>query len=70
VDLCQCEDDRVDALQDELDNLTEAFELGEIPIPRTPHNIERLRARLGELHERLQQARRARDRCRDANPLP
>jgi hypothetical protein len=70
VDLCQCQEDRVDALQDELDNLTEAFELGEIPIPRTPHNVERLEAYLGELRERLGNARRARDRCRDANPLP
>jgi hypothetical protein len=70
VDLCQCQEDRVDALQDELGNLTEAFELGEIPIPRTPHNVERLEAYLGELRERLENARRARDRCRDANPLP
>jgi hypothetical protein len=70
VDLCQCQEDHVDALRDELDNLTEAFELGEIPVPRTSHNVERLEAYLGELRERLENARRARDRCRDANPLP
>jgi len=70
VDLCQCQEDRVDALKDEIDHLTDAFELGEIPVPRTEQNIKKLEAHLDELRERLSHAERALDRCRDANPLP
>jgi predicted nucleic acid-binding Zn-ribbon protein len=55
---------------DEIDHLTEAFESKGVPVPRTEQSIARLNAHLDELREKLQTARDAFERCRDANPLP
>jgi hypothetical protein len=69
-DLCQCEEDRADALRDELDILTEGFKSEEIPVPRTPQNLARFETHLDELRERLTEAERDLRSCRDRNPLP
>jgi hypothetical protein len=70
VDLCQCKEDRVEALDDEIDHLSEAFEAHEIPIPRTKQNVAKFEANLERLRKELRTARGAFKKCRDANPLP
>jgi hypothetical protein len=70
LDLCQCKEDRADALDDEVDRLTEAFERLEIPFPRTNENVARFEARLDDLREKQRAAHRALEKCREANPLP
>jgi hypothetical protein len=42
-------DDRVGALQDEIDRSTEAFQLGELSLPETDENLVKLKARVEEL---------------------
>jgi hypothetical protein len=70
LDLCQCEEDQVDALKDEIDNLMDGFESHEVPIPRTPQNIAKFEAHIDGLRERLEREEHALKKCRIANPLP
>jgi len=70
VDLCQCREDRVDALEDEIDRLTEAFERQEMPFPGTKESVTRFEGRLDELRNRHRAERKALEKCRAANPLP
>jgi predicted nucleic acid-binding Zn-ribbon protein len=60
----------VDALEDEIDRLTDAFERLEIPFPRTNENIARFEARLDELRKKQRAAHGELEKCRAANPLP
>lgn len=55
--------------EDEIQNLIDAFELGEIPIPRPPQNIAKFETYVQELRNELKQAWKALKKCRDANPL-
>ena len=70
VDRWQWEDDRVGALEDEIDRLTEAFELGELPFPRTDENIARFKAHVEELRKKQGAAQITLQKRRDANPVP
>jgi hypothetical protein len=70
LDLCEVEEDRADALRDEIDHLMEAFDSNELPIPRTPENVAKFEAHIHELRESLEQAEHALHRCRERNPLP
>ena len=69
-DLCQCQEDHVDALENEIEYLLQAFNAEEIPYPRSRGNIEQFEHYLGELREQLHHAETALRRCRIANPLP
>ncbi len=69
-DLCQCHEDREEALENEIERLSDAFENHELPTPRTKHNIEKFEAHLGELRKKHKEAEGALKKCRDANPLP
>jgi hypothetical protein len=60
----------VGALEDETDRLTEAFELGELPFPRTDKNVARFTARLEELRKKQRAAEVTLQKRRDANPVP
>src|SRR3984893_4534397 len=70
VDRWGWEDERVSALEDEIDRLTEAFELGELPFPRTDENVARFKARVEELRKTQSAAQIALQKRRDANPVP
>ena len=70
VDRWEWEDERVSALEDEIDRLTEAFELGELPFPRTDENVARFKARVEELRKTQSAAQIALQKRRDANPVP
>lgn len=70
LDVCECKDDRVDALEDEIANLTLAFQNQDLPFPRTEHNVANFEAKLKDLQKRLAAARASLTRTRDANPLP
>ena len=69
-DLCECDEDRVESLEDEIEHLEDAFESGELPFPRTNHEVERFQARLVGLREDLRDEQGRLGRCREANPLP
>lgn len=70
LDLCQCQEDKVDALQEEIAYLMDAFNSHEIPFPRTPQNIAKFEAHIKKLEQTLRGAERAFRKCRVANPLP
>jgi hypothetical protein len=70
LDLCQFEQDRVDALEDEIEYLTSALESRELPFPGTQANIVKFEERLAELRAELQTARETLQERRAANPLP
>jgi hypothetical protein len=70
LDLCQCKEDRVDALENEIAHLTNGFESQEIPFPRTKQNIAKFEANLDELRKKLRTAQDSLEKCRDANPRP
>ena len=70
LDLCECKEDWVDALEDEVDCLTEAFERRELPFPRTDDSVARFEARLNELRTKHREARKTLEKYRAANPLP
>lgn len=70
LDLCQCKEDAVDALEEEISNLMDAFENHEIPIPRTPQNIAKFLAYVAKLRKQLLIAEKRLQACRAANPLP
>ena len=69
VDRWEWEDERVSALEDEIDRLTEAFELGELPFPRTDENVARFKARVEELRKTQSAAQIALQKRRDP-PVP
>ncbi len=60
----------MDALEDEIERLMEAFEAEEMPFPRTKQNVTRFEARMEELRKKLRIAQGALKKCREANPLP
>jgi len=66
LDVCECKEDRVHALEDEIDSLTLAFQSEDVPSART----RQFEARLEELRKQLRTARASLKRTRDANPLP
>jgi septation ring formation regulator EzrA len=70
VDRWEWEDERVSALEDEIDRLTEAFELGELPFPRTDENVARFKARVEELRKTQSAAQIALQKRRDSNLVP
>ena len=70
LDLCSCQQDRLDALEAEYEYLQEAFEAGEIPFPRTPQNIAAFERYMANLRRQVIQAAKAFEKCRAANPLP
>jgi hypothetical protein len=70
LDPCQRLQDAVDALEDEISNLMDAFENREIPIPRTPQNVARFEAYLASLRQELRREQAGLKACRAANPLP
>jgi hypothetical protein len=53
VDPCKAEVDNVNALQDQLSTLADAFGSGEIPVPRTPQNVARVEAETAKLRRQL-----------------
>jgi hypothetical protein len=63
-------DDRVGALEDEIDRLTEAFQLGELPPPRMDENLVRFEALIEELRKMHGAAQSALQKRRDVNPMP
>lgn len=69
-DLCQCNEDRVESLEEEIAHLKDVFEARELPFPRTNQNVERFQARLAELRETLRAEEGKLRRCREDNPLP
>jgi hypothetical protein len=69
LDPCQGLQDAVDALEDEISNLMDAFESHEIPIPRTPENVARFEAYLASLRQKLRQAQGGLTSCRAANSV-
>jgi hypothetical protein len=70
VDRWEWEDERVSALEDEIDRLTEAFELGELPFPRTEENVASFKARVEELRKKQRTAQTELQKRRDANSVP
>lgn len=70
LDVCECKEDRVDSLEDEIAHLTQGLERQEIPYPRTEQNVAKFEANLEELRKKLRVAQTALKRTRDANPLP
>jgi septation ring formation regulator EzrA len=70
VDRWEWEDERVSALEDEIDRLTEAFELGELPFLRTEENVASFKARVEELRKKQRTAQTELQKRRDANPVP
>jgi hypothetical protein len=70
LDFCQHEEDRVEALEDEIEHLTHAFESQELPFPRTRVDIEKFEGNLAELRTKLQTARATLEKRRATNPLP
>jgi septation ring formation regulator EzrA len=70
VDRWQWEDERIGSLEDEIERLTEALELGELPFPRTDENVARFNARLEELRKEQRAAQMMLQKRRDANPAP
>jgi hypothetical protein len=70
LDICEHDEDRVAALEDEIERLTEAFESKELPFPRNPAAVEKFEGNLAELRANLQLARETLTARRAANPLP
>ncbi len=70
VDRWEWEDERVSAIEDEIDHLMEAFELGELPFPRTDENVASFKARVEELRQKQRTAQTELQERRDANPVP
>jgi hypothetical protein len=70
VDWWEWEDERARALEDEIERLTEAFQLGELPFPRTDENIARFKARVEELRKKQVAAQITLQKRRHANPVP
>lgn len=70
LDMCECKENRVDGLEDEIEHLENAFELRELPFPRTQQNVAKFEAKLEDLRKQLQAARSALKASRAANPLP
>ena len=69
LDLCEYKEDRVAALEDEIDHLTDAFETEEVPFPRTKQNIAKFEANLAGLRTKLQSARSELKKSREALPV-
>jgi hypothetical protein len=56
-DLSQWQADRMEALENEIAYLMEAFENSEMPMPRTPQNVAKFEAYIGRLRHELELAR-------------
>jgi hypothetical protein len=70
LDMCQCEEDRVDALEAEIKHLTEAFERRELPARKTQSSVEKFKAHLDQLRETLRAEQSALEKRRATNPFP
>jgi hypothetical protein len=70
LDLCQCHEDEVDALEDEIDYLMDAYASQELPFPRTPASIAKFEKYIRSQQEALRGAQQSLRACRTANPLP
>jgi len=70
LDICEHDEDRVAALEAEIERLTEAFESKELPFPRTPAAMNKFEGNLAELKANLHLAQETLARRRAANPLP
>lgn len=69
-DLCQCHEDRVDSIKDEIDHLTDAFDSHELPVPRSKEKVADFEANLHTLRTKLHAEEGRLKKCREANPLP
>jgi hypothetical protein len=67
VDPCKFALDKVTALQDELGSLEDAFQSGEIPVPRTPQAVARIGAAIAKLRRELTAAEKALNDCRSSH---
>jgi len=68
-DPCQSLSDSVDALEQEIQDLTDALAAGEIPgPPRTPEKIAKVRAFIQRLERNLRRLRAELSKCRAQNP--
>jgi len=67
VNRWEWEDEARECARDEIDRLTEAFELGELPFPRTDENVARFKARVEELRKTQSAAQIALQKRRDSN---
>jgi hypothetical protein len=70
LDICEHDEDRVAALEAEIERLTEAFESKELPFPTTPAAMDKFEGNLAELKANLHLAQETLARRRAANPLP
>ncbi len=68
ADLCEHKEYRVDALENEIERLGDAFASGDAPFPRTQQNIARFEERLAELRKEHGRAEIALKKFRDSNP--
>jgi hypothetical protein len=66
LDICECKEDRVRALEDEIENLTLAFQSEDVPSARD----RQFKGRLEELQKQLATARASLKKTHDANALP
>jgi hypothetical protein len=64
IDLGDFWEDLIDIIEDEIENLLEAFSLQELPMPRTPEKIAEFEAHIDELRQRLTQAQDTREKNR------
>ena len=64
IDLGDFWEDLIDIIEDEIENLLEAFSLQELPMPRTPEKIVEFEAHIDELRQRLAQAQDTREKNR------
>jgi hypothetical protein len=65
LDICECKEDRVRALEDEIANLTLAFQSEDVPSERD----RQFKSRLEELQKQLATARASLKKTRDANAV-
>jgi hypothetical protein len=64
------EEAAIDALESELTYLREAFENNELPVHRTPQNVEKFQSHLGKLGEKLELLQYRLRECRDDSSPP
>lgn len=64
IDIGDFWEDLIDIIEDEIENLQEAFSLQELPMPRTPEKIAEFEAHIDELRQRLTQAQDTREKNR------
>lgn len=70
LDICEEDENLVDAIEDEIEHLTHAFEIRELPFPRTAAAVTKFEENLAGLRAKLQTGRDRLAKRRAANPLP